>query len=338
MGSFGSLVRKTVWKRVGMLHIALCINDRSGEYYKHGLVTLTSILKNSTCELCFHILHDDTLLANLHHFEHIVQSHQQSIQFHNLEKRDFSEIIPFAAKWGKGALYRLFLHEYIDAERVLYLDCDTVVTTDLQPLLHFNMNGAVIAVVRESAVAKKLREDIRYVKKLGIPPEKYFNSGVILVDLNKLRETGSSFSDAIRENFSAGNSYPDQDALNLYFSKREGQCVFLDEKYNYQVNYASQGAYLQDFAWYNDRILHFATSKKPWKYFSNAALIYWKYYALAFPEENVLEHILATKQHKFTQLCSFVVGSPKMRSLVRRIRDVSTGGPWYAAHKRLFPK
>jgi len=321
-----------------MLHIALSINDRTGEYYKHGLVTITSILKNSTCKLSFHILHDDTLLPNLHKFEQLIQAHQQEIQFYNLEGRDFSGKIPCSDKRSKGTLYRLFLYEYIDVEQVLYLDCDIVVTMDLKPLLCFDMRDAMAAVIRESAVEEKLREDMRYVKKLGVPPEMYFNAGVLLINIPKLRAAGPEYIATIQQSFADGNNYLDQDALNLFFTKPKDRIVFLEKKYNYQLNYANQGAYLQDFDWYNDRILHFATSKKPWKYFSNAALIYWKYYALAFPEENVLEHILATKQHKFTQLCNFVVGSTRVRSLVRKLRDMSTGGPWYAVHKRLFPR
>ena len=321
-----------------MLHIALCLNDTSGTYHKHALVTAVSAMANSSCEISFHIFHDDTLLPNLPKFEQAAAAYQASMRFYNLEKHDFSAMTPYAAKWGKGALYRLVLQDYLQAERVLYLDCDTVVTMDLASLESFDLKGAVAGVVREKAVVRQLREDLRHLKRLGVAPESYFNSGVMLLDTEKLHQTGTSYTDEVLGHLASNTTYPDQDALNLYFAARPAEVVFLEERYNEQINYSGQEAYLQDFAWYRDKILHFASPKKPWLFFSNAALVYWKYYALAFPEEDVFSLIEATEQHKYAELCRFVLGSVRMRALVRRLRDLSDGGVWYTLKKRIFPK
>lgn len=321
-----------------MLHIALCINDQSGSYHKHALVTAVSAMKNSSCDLTFHIFHDDSLLPNMNKFEQAAAQYHAQIRFYNLEKHDFSQMAPYAAKWGKGALYRLVLQEYLSTPLVLYLDCDTVVTMDLRSLENFDLAGATAAVVREKAVVRQLREDMRHLKKLGIPPERYFNSGVMLINSEKLRQAGAAYTDEILGYLASNTSYPDQDALNLYFARRKGEVVFLEDRYNEQINFAAQDAHLQEFAWYNGKILHYASPKKPWLFFSNAAVLYWKYYAMAFPDEDVFELIAKTEQHKFAGLCRFVLGSVRMRGFVRRMRDISEGGLWYTLRKRIFPK
>ena len=320
-----------------MLNIVLCINDKNGGYYKHALVTMVSALENASCRLTFHILHDDTLLPNMRYFEDLVARYGQSVQFHNLRERDFAAMAPDTGRWGKGTLYRLVLHEYVEADTALYLDCDIVVTLDLAQLLAVDMRDRAIAVVRDPCATKKDKQAYRRIIKLGVPLEQYFNAGVMLCNITQLRTLFEKTAQELMKSFMAKSAYPDQDGLNAFYAKRPELVIMLDEKFNCQLNYIRLDWYFQDFDWYKEKIIHYAMPKKPWNYFSHAAVLYWKYYALAFPQENVFALIGTCKPHEFTELCRFMGGSPKIRAYVRRFRDIYEEGLWQSIRKRIFP-
>ena len=67
-----------------------------------------------------------------------------------------------------------------DLEKVIYLDCDLAVLDDLGKLYDEPMDGnlcmAVITRIRKS-----------HTEKLNIPPEEYFNSGVLVFSPAELK-------------------------------------------------------------------------------------------------------------------------------------------------------
>ena len=80
--------------------------------------------------------------------------------------------------------FRLFFHTFVreDIERLLYVDCDTVVTGSLAPLQPLDMGDKVVGVVRDSLT-------VQYKTMLGFSPdEPYFNAGILLIDVPKWKE------------------------------------------------------------------------------------------------------------------------------------------------------
>ena len=78
---------------------------------------------------------------------------------------------------------RLFLAEVYpnDVCRVLYLDCDTVVTSSISELWNFDLKGKTLAVVKD-AFSKYYRNNIGLSSN-----DIMFNSGMMLIDLVKWR-------------------------------------------------------------------------------------------------------------------------------------------------------
>lgn len=79
---------------------------------------------------------------------------------------------------------RLFVASMLpeSVERVIYMDCDMVVTSSLRELWHTDMQGLVIAAVQDDMPT-------RYKSAVGLnPTEPYFNAGLLLIDLKKWRE------------------------------------------------------------------------------------------------------------------------------------------------------
>jgi lipopolysaccharide biosynthesis glycosyltransferase len=96
--------------------------------------------------------------------------------------------------WVSDAVYlRLSIAEAIPEEPVaLYLDADTMVLDDFGPLLETNLDGALLAAVRDPQnplIGRGIA--LPGWESLGLPAgREYFNSGVMLLDLVSCRRAG----------------------------------------------------------------------------------------------------------------------------------------------------
>ncbi len=75
---------------------------------------------------------------------------------------------------------RLFMGEVLPqhVDRVIYLDCDTIVAQSLEKLWDTKLEGHILGAVMEPTIYREVKESVG----LG-PAEPYYNSGVLLVDL-----------------------------------------------------------------------------------------------------------------------------------------------------------
>jgi lipopolysaccharide biosynthesis glycosyltransferase len=88
------------------------------------------------------------------------------------------------------AYCRILLPRVLDASRVVYLDCDVLVFRDLSDLFELPLSsGKILAAVRDSET-QSLGDDCRVVADaMKLPAQgAYFNSGVMLMDLDELRK------------------------------------------------------------------------------------------------------------------------------------------------------
>lgn len=185
----------------------------------------------------------------------------------------------------KEAYYRLLLPEILpDTKKVLYLDCDLIVRAHLRELWETNIEGCAFACVKD-------RKDIieERVKTLGYNQlDSYFNSGVVLMNLEFLR--GFNFSEkAFAFISSKGHlmKYVDQCVINVVC---HGYFRELPVKWNMIVPFfmklppivEEQRKNLEQYI-SNPFIIHYTTEYKPWfkeckhPYKSE----YWKYQKLS---------------------------------------------------------
>ena len=69
-----------------------------------------------------------------------------------------------------------------EVERVLYLDCDTIIQGDILPLWNFDLHGNTVGAVDDMRT-------FRYCRNLGMKKTShYINSGMLLMDMKKYRE------------------------------------------------------------------------------------------------------------------------------------------------------
>ena len=113
----------------------------------------------------------------------------------------FSENGPnYHSRWSYMSMMRLALHELLPDEKlVLWMDVDTIVNKDIGDLFDTDMEGCYVAAAEEPIRSKD--------------PFVYFNSGVMLMDLEKLRD--GMAEEMIRVINTRRMRFPDQDVVNL---------------------------------------------------------------------------------------------------------------------------
>lgn len=209
-----------------------------------------------------------------------------NIEFMDITKKADSLNIAFSSPYISFAtMYRLFLFSELfeDIDKILYLDCDTIVEGDISILFGEELHGKAIAAVEETGFRQ-----LSYSKKAvflngNIPfnvdnyrtdalcmehPECYFNAGVILLDLEECRKQ-FSFEEVLELLRCGKFFYNDQDILNVLF---DGQVKLLDYAWNYQnnVDYFCKldsdlfGKMYADVVRDKPLIIHYVSSHKPW--------------------------------------------------------------------------
>lgn len=120
----------------------------------------------------------------------------------------------------RSTLYRLGLENLAppDCRRVLYLDSDITVIGDVSDLWRADMQGKALGAVIDGYLAANYDNGQLFHERWNLPFGKYFNAGILLIDLQQVRER-KLFSQTIK--FVAEHDYDlpfnDQDALNYVF-------------------------------------------------------------------------------------------------------------------------
>ena len=169
--------------------------------------------------------------------------------------------------------YRLFIAELLpdQVERAIYLDCDLIIKQDLGQLWELDLGDNYALAVQDTWMPS-VQDGLLNYQELEIAPDaKYFNSGVLFINVRKGRtekilakatEYLSHNKECIR--------FPDQDILNALFVGWWGE---LDPRWNvtarvYEYSSWEESPYSEDV--YNNLIhkdpyiIHFVSGEKPW--------------------------------------------------------------------------
>jgi lipopolysaccharide biosynthesis glycosyltransferase len=242
------------------IHVAIA-TDRA---YLPWCATAVASLLQSTPELdvCVHVLHLGDLTAD-------DRSRLATIDDVDVHAVDHQRLATFPSKGdalgGRISWLRVVLPEVLpDVDRAIYLDADTLIVDSIAPLWATPLGGAPIAAVA-NVVHPSMQQ---HVIDIGIDdPRRYFNAGVLLMDLARMREEQTAAT-APR---STDLTWFDQDALNLAFA---GRWLALHPRWNAQNSFWSWtpearrvlGDSLLDEAMADPAIVHFEGPSvcKPW--------------------------------------------------------------------------
>lgn len=182
-------------------------------------VIRSCMLQHEGTELQFEVIHDATVSSrDLGRLEGMCRQEGAEINFHEMDESRFEDL-PVIDRFGPIVWSRLFLPGLLpDLARVLYLDCDVLVLSSLRPLWEEDLGSSPLA-----AVANVVEPGARqHVAQMGIRyPGGFFNSGVILFQLDRMREERSTV-ELVKYALDRRDQlvWPDQDALNVVFAGR----------------------------------------------------------------------------------------------------------------------
>ena len=214
-----------------MIHVCFSLYDKNGTYSKFTGTTILSIFENTSAPVMVHILHDNTLTSdNREKFIRLANRYDQEMKFYNVEElcaekiSKILKLIPFAktSRLSVAALYRLLLPQLLSAniEKIIYLDSDIIVNTNINELWKIDLGGKIFAAVPESSNGIPVQEFVPLCLKGYVAGEDYFNSGVMLIDLKIFRREEKTLARGVEFcGKSSEFSLLDQDVLNYLFSK-----------------------------------------------------------------------------------------------------------------------
>ena len=193
-----------------MLHVATSTDARFAADCAVLLGSLMSTHEPAAVQI--HLLHDDSLsaddLAALRSI--VVDAGGRFDAIGELDRR--AAALAQSDRFPLRIWYRVLLPELLpELERVLYIDADALVAAPLDELWERDLSSALVGAVTNPLYSSMVP---RIVSDLGLPDAaSYFNSGVLLIDLEAWRAAGTSRSvfDFARTHAIA---WPDQDALN----------------------------------------------------------------------------------------------------------------------------
>lgn len=179
---------------------------------------------------------------------------------------------PLSERFPVEAWYRVVLPTLLfNVDRVLWLDADTLVRGDIEPLWSTNLGGAPLAACPNPI----LYGFQSLIARLGVRDRSlYFNSGVMLMNLKRMRDEGyrSTLLALGREHFQYIR-FADQDVLNAAYAHRYLKLhmrwnVLTHAYINIPETRRVFGKSAMESALREPQILHFTGSPrhKPWAY------------------------------------------------------------------------
>lgn len=191
--------------------------------------------------------------------------------------------------YSKETYYRFFVPDlFPDYDKVLYIDCDTIILGDVAQLYNTDIKDYFVAAVEEE-VMQTIDVFGTYVEKfLGVPRKQYFNAGMLLINnkrflkfkiAEKFVELSKQYTFRVTQ---------DEDYLNVLCKNR---VKWLDLGWN-KTSYKNPEFDDKDL-----KLIHYKINWKPWHY---ANTLYEEYFWEYAKQTDFYEEILAMRD-SYTQ-------------------------------------
>ncbi|MBD5468199.1 MAG: glycosyltransferase family 8 protein [Lachnospiraceae bacterium] len=242
------------------INIAVVTNQK---YVPRMLVMVHSLFsQNREKSFCVYILHSGLSETCKKTIEKRFGEEHQSCRLLEIDDAMLSDVPIKDQNLSREAYFKLLIPKLIpqDIPRILYLDSDMIILGDIQGLYEYDLKGKALGAVRDLYMDR----DILYKTRLMPQEYTYFNSGVLLIDMERFREV-FDFNGAMHYIEENGHQFRfhDQEVLNALCYR---EVTILPEIYNYVTLYRDRF----DPLWYRRRekklgiiVLHYA-AHKPW--------------------------------------------------------------------------
>jgi lipopolysaccharide biosynthesis glycosyltransferase len=232
-------------------------------------VALTSLaLAHRPGDVAVTVLHDGISSSEIERIERPVHGRLE-ISWRQVNPEEVAGA-HFSTPLTSASLFRLLLPRFLpsDAERVIYLDADTVITGSVRPLWETHLGEHHVAAVRDAAspfAAGPCGTDWRGLGLAADAP--YFNSGLLVIALGAWRSAGVS-ARVLEVLRGSRPRWGDQDGLNVVLC---GRWKELERRWNLQTADIERRG-LAWALWPDDvdqaltdpAVIHYTERDKPW--------------------------------------------------------------------------
>lgn len=204
------------------------IFQSSNEYSPFLLITLSSLLDNNKRDFNFiniFIIDDGINKTNKDKIFRFTEKYNCKVTFIKINFEDVSDILmPFHQSFTTYA--KLFISSILpdDINKIIYLDCDSLVLGSFKELWDMNIDDYYCAGVLD-VLGENVKNHFWYLKI-----NSYINAGFLLINLKKWRadDVEEKFIKFLSDNY--GKFFlADQGAINLVFN---GKIKIVEPKYN----------------------------------------------------------------------------------------------------------
>lgn len=276
-------------------------------YIQHLAVTLISLLQNNKEEIFkIFIFSSDITDANKNKIHSMIRPYNCEVEYILFDKKLFEHID--AGRFSIATYYRLLMPKYLTVDKLLYLDVDMVIDGSIKELYDTDIEEYYAAAVEDAW------RDRPYIHALGMSDDaKYFNAGVMVVNLKRWRE--ENLFDVFLEyekNSKIELESHDQDILNAIFNGRWKRLPLKFNQYEKKPD-LDREKLLKVFtkeeileAQKRPVIVHYIGGRKPWHYRNEHIQkeLYWKYlkmtpYREYKPTDKTLKNIISKNTPMF---------------------------------------
>lgn len=286
-----------------MKKMNLCLAANNNYAMQTG-VTVVSFLENhKESKITVYIIENDFDSDNITKFSELSNKYNAEILMINpsnvldrIEKLSFMQNISkngedYAKKVGAAAYSRLFITELLPkhVDRVLYVDSDIIVHSNLENIYNMKINKGIAAVIDVWPAV--------YNEKIGLHKEDiYYSAGVQLIDLKYMRE--HKCQEKIWDYMNVMNRQYrlfDQDIMNILFhdtiTRMPLECNLMGVNRLYSIRQIKELSQKNETTFYteeeqkealkNPKIFHFAGDffGKPWVFpYANEYTKEWLYF------------------------------------------------------------
>lgn len=236
-----------------MFEVVFAVNNK---YIDLLSVALLTLFKTNKSNLVINIIYSHLSAKNISYIERICRCHKIKINFFQVKASDFDGL-PERGHLRVEAYYRMAIPSLIKADKVLYLDCDIMVMSDLESLHALDLTNLPLAAVQDPVFQpiKDLDMDINST---------YFNTGIMLINLDYWRDNNIVGRALLYLRTNPQKiTYADQCALNAVVN---GNYLSLSKEFNFQSGHIKNSDDLNLILKNNLKIVHFTGSLKPTHY------------------------------------------------------------------------
>ncbi len=244
-------------------------------------VSVASLLENASDRYTYKII----VLINDHNFseENKKKISEMTDGRAELEFVDMGDRLSFISdtatnryhdRFTLAIYFRIFIPVmFPEYDKAIYLDCDIVVPGDISRLYMTDMGDSLLGAVADFSIFE-VQPLVEYVEEVvGVPIDTYFNSGMLLMSLAKMREAeiDKRFLQLLTT-YHFESVAPDQDYLNFMCN---GRVTYVDKVWNYLAQ-----AQVENDTY--PEMIHYNLFSKPWQFgeivpYSDC---FWKYAAM----------------------------------------------------------